>query len=266
MITKRNRLRLKIRDAIREEIEKSETQHMDRINKTVTVMRDINNALLVFYSNYDKAREEFKKNFQKQTVQLLFVRSISQIESVLVLIEYGKYMEAYSILRNLMETVILKKYFIEFPFESRRWLDFLNNQSGEDKGYKSLDTLKKFNDYLSKNEYSELISLIDKNNFRKYRDFKPEIVRKRVFKNRQEIHESLSRLYSELSGKYVHVSLSQLNMNNKLTVELFRDIVLITSYFCKNSGDIFIEFFQSELPQELINDFCHLKLNFATSV
>src|SRR3989338_4989984 len=111
MITKRNRLRLKIRDAIREEIEKSETQHMDRINKTVTVMRDINNALLVFYSNYDKAREEFKKNFQKQTVQLLFVRSISQIESVLVLIEYGKYMEAYSILMNLMETVILKKYF-----------------------------------------------------------------------------------------------------------------------------------------------------------
>jgi hypothetical protein len=254
-----NERRIKSRENIRNHIIQNESQQIYLVNRTITILYELNRQVLQFYRQNESTKKEFKEDYAKQAVQTLFKKSTSQIETILILIENGKYLEAYSILRNLFESSILLLYIIVYPFEADRWLSLVNMdfKAREKYGKMKFDDFKSF---LEKNNYLELLKFVTLKNYWKYRDFSVGYIREQAFKNHPSIKGmDFKEFYFELC-KFVHPSIKGLNHNDTLNDTMFRDIIADSLHISKNIADIYIEYFQGALMNHnIVKDFLNIE-------
>lgn len=256
----RDEIRIGIREKIKEHIVKNKARQISLVNRTVTILHDLNNQVFNFYLQNETNKKEFKDDISKQAIHTLFRKSISQIESILILIENGKYIEAYSILRDFFENSIFFLYIIQYPFESDRWLHWAGmNFKAREEYRKRNEKLNNFKLFLQENNYNELLTLLTLENFRNYRDFNVWFVREQAFKNHPSLKGSdFKEAYHELC-KFVHPSVIALNHNDTLSETHFDDIVKDILHIAKNIADIFIDYFQNILNENLIQEFLNIE-------
>ena len=257
---KENKRRIEEREDIRKNIISYETKQIDLVDRIITILYKLNGAVLYYYNQSQSTKKEFREDIQKQAIQTLFWKCISQIESILILIENGKYPEAYSILRNLFENSMFLLYIVECPFEADRWLNWASMDFKEIKKYRKMNKFEEFKSFLKENSYNELLKLIEPNNFKKYRDFRIGFIREKAFKNNPSVKGSdFEEVYHELCA-FVHPSIRGLHHIDKVNHIQFSDIVADISYIARNTADIFIGFFQGKINKFLIEQYEDLKI------
>ncbi len=258
-IIEKNKGRLKERAVIRGNIIKYKSRQIHLVNRVVTILHDLNKEVLSFYINNQSAKNEFKGDTVKQSVQLLFKKAISQIESILVLIENGKYLEAYSILRDLFENSVFLLYIVVHPFEADRWFNWAEmNFKTKTEKYRKME-FEEFKSFLEKNNYGELLKLLSKRNFKHYRDFGVWFIREQAFKNHPSMKGSdFKEFYYELCG-FVHPSIRALNHNDTLSDIHFNDTVADTLHIAKNLAGIYIDYFEGKFNEFTLAEYENMK-------
>lgn len=245
--------RLEKRNWISNTIKQNEHVQIDLINRAITMLHDLNITVIHYYSKDESSKTAFKTNISLQVVQTLFKKCISQIESVLILLENGKYLEAYSILRDLFETAVFLLYTVNHPFEAKRWLNWAEMDFENNEKYKNEN--KKFDDFklfLERNNHKELLSCINKRNFSNYRNFSSWFIREQAFKSTSSIKGSdFKESYFELC-KFVHPSINSLNHNDKLSDSHFNSILADILFITKQIADIFIDHFKDALLGQVV--------------
>jgi len=254
-------IRLKARAKIKDAIQQNKYNQIDLVNRAITVLHDLNISVLNHYLKDETSKMEFKADISKQAVQTLFKKSISQIESILILIENGKYLEGYSVLRDLFENSIFLLYIVEYPFEAERWLIWAEMDFKEREEYKNKN--KEFDNFklsLKNNNYKELLKYINKKNYNHYRDFSVWFIREEAFKKHPSLKGSDFReFYFELC-RFVHPSIRALNHNDKLSESHFNDIVADTLYITKNISGMYIDYFKDPfIDERTINHLLRIK-------
>ncbi|GEM_PF-6277302 len=257
----KNKARIKEREEIKKHIVMSKPRQISLFNRIITILHELNAKVINFYLQTDTHKKEFREDIPKQLVQTLFKKSISQTESILILIENGKYLEAYSLLRNLFESAIFLLYITEYPFEAERWLNFQKMDFKVQMQYKKNNKkLHDFKNFLTKNNHRELLNCINSDNFQDYRDFSIWFIREQAFKKHSSIDgDDFKEFYFQLS-KFVHPSIAALNYNDKLSETHFDDIFADILYIAKRVGDIYISYFQNILlSRDTYQQFLHIK-------